>query len=187
MTVQDQIGYIIDAFEGGDEERRRPYASFSNDPNDHGGATRWGITRALLSEYLGLPPGALCPVERVHELTRDEAIAVGTEMFARRPRIERIAADRLRFVTLDYAFHSGAGQAVKDLQRALGLPVADGDFGPHTEAAATAVADVDVACEQLVAHRLAFIGQDLDHHHDQAEWALGWLTRVGQVLCYRVP
>ncbi|HXI55317.1 MAG TPA: hypothetical protein VNO55_04630, partial [Polyangia bacterium] len=62
MDVRQQIAYIIDTFEGGRAERLRPGASYSDDPDDHGLETRWGISRPLLSEFLGfnVRGGVLC-------------------------------------------------------------------------------------------------------------------------------
>jgi lysozyme family protein len=176
VDVQTQIATIIDRFEG---------HLFTDDPHDHGEATKFGITRALLSDYLGLPAGELCPVERVRDLTRDEAIHIGTEMIALRPGLYRIANDRLRFAVLDYAWHSGVGQAVLDLQRVLGFTAPTTHFGPRTEAAVNA-GDPSGWREQVIARRLELIGKDLAHAHDQAVFALDWLRRVGSVLCYQV-
>lgn len=173
MDVQAQIGFIIDEFEG---------TVFSDDADDYGNATRYGISRALLSEYLGLKNGVLCPVERVRELTRDDAIHVGVEMIALRPGLYRIADDRLRFIVLDMAFNSGVAAAVRALQQAVGVKAIDGVFGPNTEQA-VAAADADRVGRLVIAGRLRLVAKLVQRDVSQVKWLGGWLTRIGRVLC----
>jgi lysozyme family protein len=173
VDVQAQIAYIIDTFEG---------AAFSNDPADHGNATKYGVTRTLLSAFLGLRAGELCAIDRVEQLSRDEAIHVGTEMMALRPGLYRIRDARVRFVVLDMAFHSGPAAAVRALQQGLGIHV-DGVFGPATESAANA-ADGERLSRQVVAARLSLIGKIVQRDTSQVKWLAGWLNRIGAVLCY---
>jgi lysozyme family protein len=173
MTVLDQIGTIIDAFEG---------HTFTDDPEDHGHATKFGITRPCLSEYLGLRDGTLCPVDRVRDLTRDEAVHVATELVALKTGLYRIADDRLRFAVLDYGVHSGAPRAIRALQTAVGV-TADGIFGSRTEWTVNH-AEAETTRERVLAARLAFLGRLLAHDATQAKFAAGWLARVGTVLTW---
>jgi lysozyme family protein len=173
MMVLDQIGTIIDKFEG---------AAFTDDAADHGGATRFGVTRPFLSEYLGLPAGTLCPVDRVRDLTRDEAVHVTTELVALKTGLYRIADERLRFAVLDYGVHSGTPRAIRALQRAVGLD-ADGLFGRQSEWAVNH-AEAGVTRDRVLAGRLAFLGRLLAHDPTQSRFAAGWLARVGAVLTW---
>jgi lysozyme family protein len=136
MPTADQIIDAILAREGG---------TFTDDANDSGGATRWGITQKTLSGYLGRPAS----VVEVAALTRAEAAAIYTAKYWKDPGFEQIAeisaalADEL----CDTGVNMGTAVSSVFLQRALnalnqgGTLYADiqpdGDCGPATLAALT--------------------------------------------------
>jgi lysozyme family protein len=100
--------------------------AYSNNRNDPGGETMWGVTRkvALQEGYSG----------DMHVLPREFA-----KMVYRRRYWDAVQADSLpdaiRFSVFDAAVNSGVSQAVKWLQRAVDV-VDDGILGPMTLQAA---------------------------------------------------
>lgn len=112
-----------------------------NDPDDPGGATRYGVTLATLRR-LGRDldgDGAVTAAD-LGRLTVDQAAAIFVEHYYRRPRIDALP-EPVQPSVFDMYVNAGAN-AVKLLQRLLsemGQPVADdGVIGPLTLAAAAA-------------------------------------------------
>lgn len=165
------VGNMVDLFES-DE--------FTDDPDDPGGATKYGVTRALYSEYLSMPAGSLCDVDLIRHLTRDEAITCLVEMFALRPGLYQIGDPVLRFVVVDFAIHSHHRTATKALQKAAGVK-ADGICGPDTLAAVNA-GDARRLRDQVLAARLDLWASIWTRKPTQRKWAGGWCRRLAKNL-----
>jgi len=109
---------------------------FVNDPNDPGGATKYGISRETLADWRGRPVS----VAEVAALAPDEAHAIDRARYYERPRIDR-APESLQSLLLDAAVNHGPGAAVTMLQQVLSavseetLSI-DGMLGPQTAAEA---------------------------------------------------
>ena len=131
-----QIAEAIVAREGG----------FVNDPDDPGGATKYGVTLHTLRRLrLDLTEDGVISLDDVQALSRGQAVDIFIEHYFERPRI----ADMPEVVQpslFDMYVNAGAN-AVKILQRLLcdmGFDVrADGAIGPQTLTAAEIVADAD--------------------------------------------
>lgn len=102
--------------------------SYSNHPNDPGGATRWGITQrvARANGYTG----------DMRDFPVDMA-----KRIARKDYWDAVRADELpdgvRFDVFDTAYNSGVKTAIRMLQRAAAVSD-DGIFGPRTMASVLA-------------------------------------------------
>ncbi|ULB09115.1 holin-associated N-acetylmuramidase [Cereibacter azotoformans] len=124
QTVQ-QIAKEIVAREGG----------FVNDPDDPGGATRYGVTIATLRR-LGFDTtgDGRIGLEDVRAVTRAQAEAIFVEHYFRRPGIGNLP-EVLHPGLFDMYVNAGSN-AVKILQRLvseMGFPcTADGAIGPQT-------------------------------------------------------
>lgn len=133
MKSVDEIAAEIVAREGG----------YVNDPDDPGGATKYGVTIGTMQRLgLDLNRDGRVDVSDVKALTRAQAAGVFKEHYFRRPGIERLPAV-LHASVFDMYVNAGAN-AVKILQRMLtrmGFATTDdGVIGPRTIAAATAAA-----------------------------------------------
>ncbi len=163
MTIQnlDQICLWIKSDEGG----------YVDDPRDPGGATRYGVTRRVLAAWRGRPVGT----EDVMRLTWDEAKKILLAQY-----LDPIGVDQLPggldYCVADAAFNSGPVQAVKWLQRALGVDD-DGHLGLVTLRAAAAVKDPAAAVKSYDAERLGF----MRHLRTWPVFKNGWLGRVTRV------
>lgn len=128
MTV-DQIAAEIVAREGG----------YVNDPDDPGGATKYGVTLATL-QRLGLDRtgDGRIDIADVKALTREDARLIFVEHYFRRPRIAELPG-AVQPSVFDMYVNAGSN-AVKILQRMLssmGFAAADdGQVGPQTIRAA---------------------------------------------------
>lgn len=134
MKTVTELARDIVAREGG----------FADDPDDPGGATKYGVTLATLRR-LGLDVTRDGRVDRldVQALTRAEAVEIFVEHYHRRPGIAALP-EVLQPSVFDMYVNAGTN-AVKVLQRlltAMGFPCADdGVVGPQTIRAAQMAAE----------------------------------------------
>lgn len=134
MKSVDEIAAEIVAREGG----------YVNDPDDPGGATKYGVTIGTMRRLgLDLNGDGRVDTADVKALSRAQAVNIFKEHYFRRPGIERLPII-LHASVFDMYVNAGAN-AVKILQRlvsAMGFPAADdGQIGPRTIAAVSAAAD----------------------------------------------
>lgn len=113
---------------------------FTNNPNDSGGPTKYGITQGALTEYLGRP----ATVDDVRNLTRERATDFYWHRQVYKPKFEQIVAisEAVGAEVIDTGTLTGTARAGIFLQRCLNalnlrgihypdIPV-DGDCGPKT-------------------------------------------------------
>ncbi len=136
MQTVRQIAEEIVAREGG----------FVNDPDDPGGATKYGVTIHTLRRLgLDLTGDGRIGLADVHALSRDDAVEIFLRHYYQQPCLERMP-EALQPSLFDMYVNAGA-QAVKILQqllRGMGFGVAvDGVIGPQTQAAAQNAAQPD--------------------------------------------
>lgn len=138
---------------------------YSNNKNDPGGETNWGISKRSYPDI------------DIKKLTRDGARAI-----YRRDFWNRIDADTLPdgvvFQLFDFAVNSGIETAVRYLQRAV-MVADDGHWGPVSRAAAKETSETDMIM-RLNAERLDFMTK-LNNWSDASR---GWARRIAQNLRY---
>lgn len=168
MTERDLIDGVID----------REGDTFTNFPNDKGGATKYGVTRRGRSLQLGRPVSVL----EIERLTYDEAVGFYEWYFAA-TRLTEIASEPLRVFALDFAVLSGRERAVRGLQRLVGV-AADGICGPLTLAAVNAAAPrplfkryIHDRMDHLIATAIGDVPEEV-FHGTNLEWLHGWWNRV---------
>lgn len=147
---------------------------FVNDPDDPGGATNKGVTQAVYDTYR---KSVGAGHQSVRLISADEARAIYKSRYW-----DLIKGDQLPpgvgFVVLDGGVHSGPGQSVKWLQRALGLAKIDGLVGPETLAAVNAVEDHDSLIAKILSLREVFMRV----LKGWKKYGKGWVSRLKQVL-----
>ena len=136
-------------------------------PNDPGGITNYGITQAVARQhgYTG----------DMRTIPMDVVSAIYRKAYWGTIRAEELPAP-LRYPLFDAAVNSGTGQAVKWLQRALGVKD-DGVMGDQT-LAAIRQADADQLTRKMIGHRLVMLA-NLQHF---AQFGKGWTRRVASIL-----
>jgi len=140
---------------------------YSDHAADPGGRTRYGITEAVARQvgYKG----------DMRELPLDLAKRIYKDRYWDTVKAEQLPP-AVRYVVFDAAVNSGPGQAVKWLQRALGV-VDDGVIGPKTLAAANA-ANPDALKMRMLGQRLRFMA-------GLANWpafSRGWAIRIASLM-----
>lgn len=91
---------------------------YSNNPKDHGGETKWGVSKRAY------------PALDIADLTIDDAKQIYKRDYWDRAQCDRLHPD-LAFQVFDGAVNSGIGNSIRWLQEAAGVAV-DGVVGPLT-------------------------------------------------------
>lgn len=117
--------------------------AFTNDPQDSGGPTKWGITQEALSDWMGRPATA----HDVANLTRTTAYQIYLHRYYVKPgfdKVKKLSAVLSEELT-DTGVNCGPSVATTFLQRALNAfnlngtkyddVRVDGDCGPRTRTA----------------------------------------------------
>lgn len=129
-AVEGYLAHLVDVVEGG---------TYTNDPADAGGPTRWGITQTTLAKWRGHAASAA----DVQNLTRDEALDIYRAWYVTEPGFDKLAAVSINVAleAIDTGINMGVMTATRYLQRCLNLLddapslIADGVCGPKTVAA----------------------------------------------------
>lgn len=146
---------------------------YVNHPADPGGATNKGVTQRV---YDGWRRRAGKPTRSVKQITGDEVKAIYEFQYWDKIRADEMPAG-VDYVVFDGAVNSGPGQAVKWLQRALGV-AADGVVGAVTIEALNEHPDHDALIADVMSRRLAM----LKGLRTWRTFGAGWSKRVANVL-----
>lgn len=135
----------------------------SDHPKDRGGLTKYGISqRAYPNEDI-----VNLTVERAKELyERDYWRPVGCEL----------VPDGIKFDLFDMAVNSGRAAAIRNLQRACGVP-ADGQLGPLTMKAIEGMDPIRL-CAKFNGYRLAYMAT----LRQWPAFGRGWAGRIAANL-----
>ncbi len=140
-------------------------AGYSNDPQDPGGETKWGISKR---SYPGLV---------IKDLTREQAIALYKRDFWDRLNLDTLPQG-VAYQAMDFAVNSGPSTAIRAMQRAVQV-ADDGHIGPHTLEAISKATPHDLIMN-LLAERLIFMTGCKNWNHD----GKGWARRIATDLKY---
>lgn len=139
---------------------------FENDLRDAGGATRWGVTQAALSDWFGRP----ATVDEVRTLPRDTALLIARHKYWTPSRCDDLPAG-VDLMVFDMAYNAGVGRSAKLLQQAIGV-TADGQIGPMTMGAVVARTP-SALVQDLAAAQEAYY-----RSLNNPTYQKGWLNRV---------
>ncbi len=167
--TNDEIIDIILKNEGG----------FTNNPNDHGGATNFGITAADLGSWMGR--GGPATPDEVRAMSVDTARAIYTRKYISDSGFSRIENDALRLIVVDSGVLFGVTRATKWLQEVLGVAT-DGRFGDQTTAALSAYGAPDKLARRVLGQRFAAIAGIVKNDTSQVTFLAGWVNRAVSLL-----
>ncbi len=169
--VSELIARVIKR-EGGD--------AYTNDPDDAGGPTKYGVTQAALTEWRGTP---VTPFQ-VQSLSEAEAIQIYRKRYFP-AGIEVCKDPAILEFHFDYGVNSGPETALKSLQTVLKrigkyAGNIDGDFGPKTMAALASVQNTEALFYALKCERYELFMRYIGRLPTQAKYAAGWSNRQDQ-------
>lgn len=152
---------------------------WSNNPADHGGATKFGVTQGTYDTYR---TAKNLPHQSVREITQAEAREIYDVNYWRAAACNQLPWP-ISYLTFDAAVNSGPSRAVRWTQAGLGVS-ADGKVGPKTLAAANAVVDGGDSKSLLaiVDQRVQFLAKLVKSETSQLTFLLGWWRRTMRVF-----
>jgi len=168
MSDDDILDYILQ-FEGG----------FTNNPADHGGPTKYGITAADYGRYLHLP--GVASAAQVSEMAREEAVAIYKQEYIALPGFSAVSDGTLKLVIVDSGVLFGTGRACRWLQQALKVS-SDGVIGKDTRDALDACQDPLKLARRVLALRLGAIADIVARDTSQVVFLRGWVSRATSLL-----
>lgn len=140
---------------------------YTNDPNDPGGETKWGISKRSYPRLI------------IKDLTREQAKEIYLEDFWK-PIDGDSLPDSVAYQLFDFAVNSGIQTAIRHLQKAIGV-ADDGFFGPVSKQALNDFTE-PIIIMKLNAERLEFMTKLKNWQFD----GKGWARRIAQNLRYGV-
>ncbi len=140
---------------------------FSNHPDDPGGATMYGVTEkvARAEGFTG----------SMRNFSLNDAKAIYRKNYWDACRCDQMP-DTLRYPLFDAAVNSGANQAIKWLQSAVGVK-ADGVIGPVTQQSVN-VAPAQATRQKMIGNRLRFMTE----LKNWPSFSKGWSRRIAAIL-----
>ena len=154
-------------------------SAYSNDPADHGGPSKFGIT---IPDLVGTHFAHTA--DAIRNLTEDDARAIYQSIYITGPKYDLIDDPVLRAQVVDCAVLHGVENATRMLQRVVDVQV-DGELGPITAAAVNTprapLTAAKIALE-LTKSRISLIGSIVSHSPSQAKFLSGWLDRAMSFL-----
>lgn len=178
MTDLEIAAYVIDVFET---------KTFTDDPLDAGGPTKWGMTRAYIAAYLRMPEDEVATAI-IRNLSREKALEIFIEMEFTRVPLFALIDWRPKLAVVDFGYNAGRDDSIPALQRAVGTK-ADGIFGMKTFEATRAANPSEVAVRVTV-ERLRFHTERSTHGAicktcklpSQKKFLGGWVNRCAAIL-----
>ena len=140
---------------------------FSNHPDDPGGATMYGVTEkvARAEGFTG----------SMRNFSLNDAKTIYRKNYWDACRCDQMP-DTLRYPLFDAAVNSGANQAIKWLQSAVGVK-ADGVIGPVTQQSVN-VAPAQATRQKMIGNRLRFMTE----LKNWPSFSKGWSRRIASIL-----
>ena len=158
---------------------------WSNDPDDHGGPTRYGISlRYARRVGLDRDGDGDTDIDDIRLVTLDDARRMYREDFYRQPGVDGLP-EAIAPAMLDAAVNMGPPRAVMLLQSILdragfGPVSVDGVIGPKTRAAAAVAAQKmgPYLVNALVDERIGWYRRLVERDPTQRRFLAGWIARA---------
>jgi lysozyme family protein len=166
-----------------DDILEREGSTFTDDPLDRGGATKYGITQkswdAYFTQRMAQGPALNRTPLYVNALTEQHAREFYDIMYVQPLRwIDDI---ELRELVLDCAVNHGATRATMWLQRAAGCLAIDGVIGPETRKLVN-VFKATTLHTLIVIARLKFYAAIVKNDLSQVRFLAGWINRTCEFI-----
>jgi len=156
--------------------RREGWDKYTNDPDDRGGPTKWGITQKAWSDYIGRD----ATENDIKDIDEQEARDFYTEIYVIAPNFHKILNETVRELVIDCGVNHGPLRAVKWVQRSA-FVARDGNLGPISLNAINMMDPLECFLETL-AYRIRLYGRIVSRDHSQAKWISGWNNRAAGFL-----
>lgn len=154
---------------------------FTEDPDDSGGATKFGVTQKDLEQFLQRS----CDAEDVREMNQDTAAAIYEKFYWNTFGCDRISDEAIATAVLNtcvlYGGHTGMKMAQRALNNCGQNLVPDGHHGPKTEEAFNSVLASNFI-PAFVAQILTRIDFVVEQYPKNQKFMQGWQNRANRLL-----
>lgn len=148
---------------------------YVNDPDDSGGATNKGITIATFRHYYG----ANATIKQLQALTDEQWMHIFLCGFWNPFKADNIANQSIANICVDWAWASGTGTAIREVQALLGVAV-DGIVGAKTLAAINN-ANQRHLFAKIQSARLRFVEGVVRRNPRKRKFLVGWRKRINSL------
>ena len=152
----------------------RESEEYTNDPNDRGGPTKYGITLRTLFKYRKEE----CTASDVENLEKPEAITIYEQMYIVWPRFNELTNTELMEYVVDCGVLHGCHRTIKWLQETMGGLQIDGLLGPISIQAINHCEMHRGILFRLIAIRCQKIADFVQSYPSQLEYLEGWIVRA---------
>lgn len=149
--------------------------TFTNDPADRGGPTKWGITQKAWAEWRGRD----VTVDEIEAITESQARDFYELAYVLAPRFH-LLGDRLVAMVVDCGVNHGVRAASKWVQRAVGAKQ-DGIIGTKTIEAVQGENPIGIYL-RVCASRTRLYGRIVGKDETQRKYIAGWNNRAAKWL-----
>jgi len=159
-------------------------AGFVDDPDDSGGATKYGITNLSLSLWRD----QRVTTEDVKQLTIEEATQIYFQRYWLTPNLRELKDFWVKEFLFDWGVNSGPITVIKLFQDYIGT-VPDGHIGPVTSKVLDEYIDTyrgleQVAYGMLVDMRIIYYVRVVKRDLSQIKFLEGWIDRANSFRIY---
>ena len=143
-------------------------AGYSNDPNDPGGETKYGISKRSYPNLI------------IKDLTEENAKDIYLHDFWNRINADKLPSS-IAFQVFDFAVNSGIETAIRYLQKSINV-ADDGYWGPVSQAAIDKLSEPDISDTIMI-----LLAERLDYMTRLSNWthaSRGWAKRIAKNLRY---
>ena len=148
---------------------------FVNDPLDRGGATNKGITIATFRQFYGKD----ATVEQLKNITEEQWLHIFKAGYWNPWKADEIINQSIANIVVDWAWASGPGTSIKQVQKVLGI-ASDGIVGPKTIEAINS-ADQRTLFADIRDARIEFIDNIVRRDPTQTRFLKGWKNRINDI------
>lgn len=155
-------------------------SEYTDDPEDGGGPTKWGITLDDLARWRQLQNQPVPTADDVQNLTKDEAISIYQEFYWKAQSLDDVTDISVATAILDMSVNLGNYKAAIFAQTAAGV-AADGDLGSESLLAINKMDRINFF--YLFIHQVQqyYVNIVLDHP-GQIKFLNGWLNRSQKLV-----
>jgi lysozyme family protein len=176
MTVDEFIADYIKRWEGGLSLHKEDAGNYASGKAGVGPliGSKYGVTPSTLASHRKVPAASITPAQMA-ALTMDEAVAIGRKAYYDAPRFGLLPWNRITASIVDMGWGAGPTQAIKLLQRMIGV-ADDGKLGPNTARAYATWLEARQA-KEWEGVRNAFYDLIIDRKPANAKFRNGWRNR----------
>lgn len=152
---------------------------YVNDPDDLGGATNMGVTFKTYKLYCRRKGYPVPTEERFAKITKEEFTDVLKSMYWDVCKADLIDSQSVANAIVDWAWNSGTGTAIKEVQRIAGIKE-DGIVGCITITAINSRSPLPLF-GKIKQARLAYIDRICKSRPANLKFYKGWLNRINDI------